>query len=252
MVPRYESTVPNVVGGRDLHRLSACSLKAADKAADKDQGPRIIYAANVRQRDILDDGEPPRPRAGWPVRHLILHCLIQELDNLPSDMGSGRLPYFFVEVRVGDNVYKTQVCQGDELRRGYVRFNQLIKAQVDDEVLEAVSKSINSSEAGSAAPCLTITCFDCSLRFKDKVVGRVVFSMANMLELNSEGWHEIFCNFVDIDGNEVFGYGGDPATLSLAIHIDERCKIKVVPLSFATFIVVFDLTCFANSGNRPV
>ena len=217
--PLHESSKPEPV--------IYSSLPAPELQEHNEQKPCTFFASYVRQRDILDDGEPPRPRAGWPVRNLILCCLVQELDHLPSDAGSYRVPYFFVEVRVGAHVYKTQVCRGDESRQGYVRFNQLIKAQVDDEILETVTKSEGYTDK-SAGPCLTITCFDCSRRFKSNVVGRVVFSLSNMLKLNSEGWHEISCNLVDLEGLEVLGDDRSAATLCMAIHVDERCKVKVI------------------------
>ena len=175
--PCYESAQPEVVVTAEARTQSAAlSLKAMDKPFVQ----RPFYASHVRQRDILDDGEPPRPRAGWPVRHLTLYCLIEELDHLPRDAGSYRVPYFFVEVRLGNHVYKTQVCQGDTSRIGYVRFNQLIKAQVDDEILEAVSKLGNGVSGNLDGPCLTVTCFDCGRRFKNNIVGQVIFSMANL------------------------------------------------------------------------
>jgi hypothetical protein len=192
---------------------------------DPEHIQRTFYACYVLQRDVLDDGEPPKPRAGWPARHLKLFCLIQELDHLSRDMGSYRVPYFFIEVRVGDHVYKTQVCEGDTSRMGYVKFNQMIKAQIDDEILQAVSQSMN--DPSKICPCLTVTCFDCGRRFKNRVVGRVVFSLADLLEINSEGWHELSCNFIDSDGQAVVGDDGNVTTLSMAVHLDERCKVKV-------------------------
>jgi hypothetical protein len=187
--------------------------------------PKTFYSCYVLQRDILDDGEPPKPRAGWPTRHLKLFCLIQELEHLPQDKGSSRVPYFFIEVRVGDHVYKTQVCEGDDSRQGYVKFNQLIKAQIDDEILQAVSQSMN--DASKTCPCMTVTCFDCGRRFKNHVVGRVVFSLADLLEINKEGWYELRCNFIDSDGQDVVGDDDQVTALSMAVHLDERCKVKV-------------------------
>ncbi len=125
---------------------------------------------------------------------------------------------------MGDHVYKTQVCEGDTSRMGYVKFNQLIKAQIDDEILQSVSQSM--SDASKICPCLTVTCFDCGRRFKNHVVGRVVFSLADLLEINNEGWHELRCNFIDSEGQDVVG-DNQVTTLCMAVHLDERCKVKV-------------------------
>ncbi len=52
----------------------------------------------ITQRDILDDGEPPRPRAGLPVDQVSLMCVIQTLEHLPR-RSTGL--HFFLELQVG-------------------------------------------------------------------------------------------------------------------------------------------------------
>jgi hypothetical protein len=73
-----------------------------------------------------------------------------------------------------------------------------------------------------------VTCYDCCRRFKNNLLGKVAFSIGDLLEIKSEGWHELLCNFMDDDG-EVKGADGSIATLSMAVLVDDRCKVQVSP-----------------------
>jgi hypothetical protein len=51
----------------------------------------------IKQRDIIDDGEPPRPRAGLAINQISLMCIVQTLEHLPR-RSSGL--HFFLELQV--------------------------------------------------------------------------------------------------------------------------------------------------------
>jgi hypothetical protein len=180
-------------------------------------------ASSVRQRDIFDDGEPPPPRAGWPVQQLNLICIVKALEHVPIANDPGIVPYFSLELNIGGQAYKTPVCCGDSTA-GRVIFDQVFNALVGDEIFDGLSKSMQD---GTEGPCFSATCYDCSRRLNEFVVGHVVLSMADLLEIQQEGWHTLACRLVNSEGKDVIGRDGCRATLSMAFNIDERCKIKV-------------------------
>ena len=184
---------------------------------------RDLQASSLQQRDILDDGEPPPPRAGWPVQQLNLICIVQALEHLPVVKDPVLIPYFSLELNIGSQTYKTPVCDGDAVA-GRVNFDQVFNTLIGDEIFDGLSKSIQD---GTEGPCLSATCYDCSRRLREHVVGHVVLSMADLLEIQQEGWHTLSCRLVNSEGKEVIGRDGCRATLSMAFNIDERCKVKV-------------------------
>mmetsp|Transcript_29313 Transcript_29313/g.77001 ORF Transcript_29313/g.77001 Transcript_29313/m.77001 type:complete len:1413 (+) Transcript_29313:40-4278(+) len=186
---------------------------------------RYHQTSYIRQRDIFDDGEPPPPRAGWPIQQLNLRCIVKDLTHPPLPRTSQQMVYFSLELHLGDQVYKSPVCAGDPAK-GYVRFDQLFCTHIDDDVLEAVSASYHD---GSKAPVLTAVLYDCSRRFKNTVAGHVTVSVSDLLEIHQEGWHSLVCKLVDNDGKDVLGADGEPSTLALAFDVDERCKIQWTP-----------------------
>ena len=212
------TTSPAVVPSQKLR------LHVSLRPPDARRGPRAFYAAFVGQRDVLDDGEPPRPRAGWPTRELLLHVLVEGLDHLPARASVARRNLYMVELKVGRKVYATQVCPAEEGLGGYVRMGQLVKARVEAEVLEAVSRSVNE---GLPPPCLVATAYDCGLRYRHRVVGRVVLGVADLLGIVSEGWQPLALEMVDAEGDKVVGIDAEVATMHVTVHLDERCKVKV-------------------------
>ncbi len=126
---------------------------------------RYHQASYIKQIDILDDGEPPPPRAGWPIQQLNLQCIVKNLEHPPVIKSHHEAAYFSIELHLGDQVYKTPVCTGNA-QHGYVKFDQLFITHIDDDVLEAVSTSIRD---GTPGPALTAIIWDCGRRFKNTV-----------------------------------------------------------------------------------
>jgi hypothetical protein len=178
----------------------------------------------VRQHDILDDGLPPPPRAGWPTRHVDVYVRLHALANLPSAGGpaaGGGRPHFSVELRLADSVYKNPPCPSD----GGVgcALDQEVRVPLDEAALAAAT---STGDAGGPGPCLTATCYDCALFSETDVVGSVSFRVADVLRL-SPGWHEAECRLAARDGETVVGPGGEPTTLGLAFLVDEGSFAKV-------------------------
>ena len=184
---------------------------------------RDLHVSYVKQRDVLDDGEPPLPRSGWSAKQLKLLCIIEALEHLPLVRDGAVTPYYSLELNIGSRTYKTPVCNGNS-ELGCVNFNQIFNTLVDDEIFDALSTSM---QEGIEGPCLSATCYDCSRRLKDNIVGHVVLSMADLLEIQQEGWHTLSCSLVNSEGKNVVGRDGLKATLSMAFKIDELCKIQV-------------------------
>ena len=126
---------------------------------------RYHQTSYIRQYDILDDGEPPPPRAGWPIQQLNLRCIVKNLEHPPLLKGPEERSYFSMELHLGDQVYKTPVCMGDATA-GFIKFDQLFTAHIDDDVLESVAVSLRD---GTVGPALTAVVFDCGRRFKNTV-----------------------------------------------------------------------------------
>jgi hypothetical protein len=126
---------------------------------------RYHQTSYIKQTDILDDGEPPPPRAGWPIQQLNLRCIVKNLEHPPIVKSHQEIAYFSIELHLGDQIYKTPVCTGNT-ELGYVKFDQLFSAHIDDDVLEAVSTSIRD---GTQGPALTAIIYDCGRRFKNMV-----------------------------------------------------------------------------------
>ena len=126
---------------------------------------RYHQTSYIKQYDILDDGEPPPPRAGWPIQQLNLRAIVLNLEHPPLLKGPQNISYFSLELHLGDQVYKTPVCMGDATQ-GFVKFDQLFTAHIDDDVLEAVAVSLRD---GTVGPVLTAVVYDCGRRFKNTV-----------------------------------------------------------------------------------
>ena len=208
-------------GGKDKTNISALQFLG---------NARELHASYVKQRDVFDDGEPPQPRSGWSVQQLNLICIVKALEHLPLAQNRDSIPYFLLELNIGSQTYKTPVCIGDPAA-GQVTFDQIFNTLVDDEVFDGLSASLKN---GTAGPCLSATCYECSRRMKDRVVGHVVLSMSDLLEIQHEGWHTLSCHLVDSERKNVLGSDGFKATLSMAFRIDERCKIQALAHSRST------------------
>jgi hypothetical protein len=127
---------------------------------------RYHQTSYIKQYDILDDGEPPPPRAGWPIQQLNLRVIVLNLEHPPLLKGPQDMSYFSLELHLGDQVYKTPVCMGDSTD-GFIKFDQLFTAHIDDDVLEAVAASLRD---GTVGPVLTAVVYDCGRRFKNTVL----------------------------------------------------------------------------------
>ena len=98
---------PNVLKPPESHVNKLGQLASPSKP--------FFCATSIRQRDILDDGEPPPPRAGLPIHRVSLRCVIKELLNLPTQREGTH--YFSLEIDIGDRVYRTPVCSGNASSR---------------------------------------------------------------------------------------------------------------------------------------
>lgn len=103
-----------------LFAAAASEPRGRAAPARDDLEPILITAEDqqspfyVRQHDILDDGLPPIPRAGWPTKQVDCYVRLFSLAHLPRTSGpvSGR-SHFSVELSLGDSLFKNPPCPGD-------------------------------------------------------------------------------------------------------------------------------------------
>ena len=86
----------------------------------------------IDQQDILDDGEPPNPRAGQPAHRIGLRCIVLKMEHLPVCFGP---PVFSIDLQIGDTTYHTPMICGDAAS-GRVQIDQLFDAYIDAKVLD--------------------------------------------------------------------------------------------------------------------
>ncbi len=185
---------------------------------------RLLYpyteATYIPQHDVLDDGEPPKPRAGPPEMHMELQVLVYDAQHLPKLRDGDASSHYICEVSFQDQSRKTLVKAGNAIDG--CAFMERLALHVHEMSLD-LAKFARGTDAHG--PIITCALHDCGRYARNDLLGRMHVCLKDLTVEEGDGTSEDapktirYCETLQgPDGQTLIGVDGQETVLCIVFR----------------------------------